>query len=81
MSKKPVPSKKQAVSSTKSRHKTWVRKQRKRLTDELVLCKDPVTGETKRRHFASESGQYKDDKSLKRTKVLIQSKKLRLSFL
>jgi ribosomal protein L32 len=59
MSKKPVPSKKQAVSSTKSRHKTWVRKQRKRLTDELVLCKDPVTGETKRRHFASESGQYK----------------------
>ncbi len=59
MSKKPVPSKKQAVSSTRSRHAAWVRKERTRLQKEVLLEKCPETGETKRRHFASPSGKYR----------------------
>ena len=59
MSKKPVPSKKQAVSSTRSRHSAWVNKQRKRMENELNLNTCPETGEVKRAHFASPSGRYK----------------------
>jgi len=59
MSKKPVPSKKQAVSSTRSRHSAWERRQRKQLENLVVLDKCPKTGETKLRHFASPSGHYR----------------------
>lgn len=59
MAKKPTPSKKQAVSSTRSRHGAWVRKQRQRLQDQCALDTCPETGETKLRHFASPSGRYR----------------------
>lgn len=60
MSKKPVPSKKQAVSSTRSRYKTYVKLQRKRLKNLVTLDTCPETGEVKRRHFvAPESGKYR----------------------
>lgn len=60
MSKKPVPSKKQAVSSTRSRYGTYVRKKRVKLTNQLVLDKCPSCGATKRRHFVCEScGEYR----------------------
>lgn len=58
MSKKPVPSKKQAVSSTRSRHSKYVAEKRKKLMNNLVLDTCPNTGEVKRRHFASPSGFY-----------------------
>ncbi len=73
MSKKPVPSKKQAVSSTRSRHGKYVALQRKRLEEGVVLDTCPTTGEVKRRHFASESGYYKG-KKLFDTKADKQSK-------
>ncbi len=60
MSKKPVPKKKQAVSSTKSRHSKYVFEQRKKLTNKLSLVKCDNCGESKRAHFACEScGMYK----------------------
>ncbi|MCF7917841.1 50S ribosomal protein L32 [Candidatus Gracilibacteria bacterium] len=59
MAKKPVPSKKQAVSSTRSRHAAWVRNQRENLKNLVVLDKCSETGETKLRHFASPSGKYR----------------------
>lgn len=62
MSKKPVPSKKQAVSSTRSRHSKYVAEKRKKLENALVLDTCPTTGEVKRRHFASPSGYYKGKK-------------------
>ncbi|NCP67174.1 50S ribosomal protein L32 [bacterium] len=62
MSKKPVPKKQQAKSSTRSRHSKWVSEQRKKLEKALVLDKCPTTGETKLRHFASPSGMYKGRK-------------------
>lgn len=58
MSKKPVPSKKQAVSSTRSRHAKYVAEKRKKLQNALVLDTCPTTGEVKKRHFASPSGFY-----------------------
>ena len=75
MSKKPVPSKKQAVSSTRSRHKTYVRKQRIRLEKELVLEKCPNCQNTKKRHFACETcGEYRGNQILadKKEKAPIQ---------
>lgn len=62
MSKKPVPSKKQAVSSTRSRNAKYVAEQRKRLENAVVLDTCPTTGEVKRRHFASPSGFYNGKK-------------------
>lgn len=62
MSKKPVPSKKQAVSSTRSRHSKYVAEQRKRLENNLALDVCQTTGEVKLRHFASPSGFYKGKK-------------------
>jgi len=59
MSKKPVPKKQQSKSSSRSRHSKWVNEQRKKLENNLVLDKCPTTGETKLRHFASPSGNYK----------------------
>ena len=61
MSKKPVPSKKQAVSSTRSRHASWVRKMRVALSNKITLDTCPKCGSKKRRHFACEEcGMYKD---------------------
>jgi len=59
MSKKPVPKKQQSKSSSRSRHSKWVNEQRKKLSNAVVLDKCPTTGETKLRHFASPSGNYK----------------------
>jgi len=59
MSKKPVPSKKQARTSTRTRYAAYVRKQREQLQEGVVLDKCSETGETKLRHFASPSGHYK----------------------
>lgn len=74
MSKKPVPKKQQSKSSSRSRHSKWVSEQRKKLEDRVVLDKCPETGETKLRHFASPSGNYKgrqvtNVKAAKSTKV------------
>ncbi len=61
MSKKPVPSKKQAVSSTRSRHATWVRRMRIKLSNKATLDTCTQCGAKKRRHFACvECGMYKD---------------------
>ena len=66
MSKKPVPSKKQAVSSTRSRYKTYVRKQRTKLENGLTLDKCPNCEKTKKRHFACEAcGKYRGHQVLK----------------
>ena len=63
MSKKPTPSKKQCPSSTGSRHGTYVRNVRKRLTDALSLNTCKKCGEKKRSHFACEEcGWYGDKK-------------------
>lgn len=62
MSKKPVPKKQQSKSSSRSRHSKWAAEQRKRLENDAVLDKCPTTGETKLRHFASPSGNYKGRK-------------------
>ena len=59
MSKKPVPSKKQAVSSTRSRHTAYVKGQQKRLSNLVQLDTCPETGEKKLRHFASPNGKYR----------------------
>ena len=60
MPKKPVPSKKQAVSSTRSRYGTYVRKRRVKLTKQLTLDECATCGETKRRHFVCERcGEYR----------------------
>ncbi|MCF7812408.1 50S ribosomal protein L32 [Candidatus Gracilibacteria bacterium] len=58
MAKKPTPSKKQAPSSTGSRHASWVRNQRKNLKNMMALEQNEK-GETKLRHFASPSGEYR----------------------
>ncbi len=61
MSKKPVPKKKQAVSSTRARHATWVRKSRTKLENQCVTDECKNCGQTKRRHFVCEAcGFYKD---------------------
>ncbi len=65
MSKKPVPKKKQAVSSTRSRHSKYVYIQRKKLTNKLSLVKCDSCGEMKRAHFACEAcGMYNGKKVL-----------------
>ena len=59
MSKKPVPKKKQAVSSTRSRHSKYVYTQRKKLQNkvQLVVCKD--CGAKHRAHYVClECGKY-----------------------
>lgn len=61
MSKKPVPSKKQARSSTRSRHTTYVKNQQERLKNLVVIEDCPDTGEKKLRHFASPSGMYRGE--------------------
>ncbi len=59
MSKKPVPSKKQAPSSTGSRHGAYVRTARKKLANKLALSKCPDCGATKLAHFVCEEcGKY-----------------------
>ncbi len=61
MSKKPVPSKKQAVSSTRSRHGAYVRKIRVKLDNASALDVCPKCKATKKRHFAcKECGTYRD---------------------
>ena len=61
MSKKPVPSKKQAVSSTRSRHGAYVRAKRVKLQNKLTLETCKKCGAKKRLHFAcKECGFYKD---------------------
>ncbi len=60
MSKKPAPTKKQAVSSTRSRHATYMRKKRIKLQNGLVLDKCLDCGATKKRHYVcQECGKYK----------------------
>jgi ribosomal protein L32 len=65
MSKKPVPSKKQARSSTRSRWSSYMQKQRKRMMNRLAFDTCETTGEVKLRHFASPSGFYKGRKVFK----------------
>lgn len=62
MSKKPVPSKKQAVSSTRSRHSKYALVKRTKMKNKYALDTCPETGEKKLRHFASPSGNYKGRK-------------------
>lgn len=69
MSKKPVPSKKQSRSSSKSRHTTYVKKQQARLEKLVTLDECPETGEKKLRHFASPSGKYKGLQIFKKNAV------------
>jgi large subunit ribosomal protein L32 len=58
MSKKPVPKKKQAVSSTRSRNSKYVYLKRKKLA-KLSVMKCANCGATKRAHFACAScGKY-----------------------
>ena len=59
MSKKPVPSKKQSASSSKSRSKKKVAEARKRLNQTYALDTCPETGQPKLRHFASAHGRYR----------------------
>jgi ribosomal protein L32 len=59
MSKKPVPKKQQAKSSTRARWATYVNKMRTRLSEKFVIEACPKTGEPKLRHFASPSGWYR----------------------
>ncbi|MDH3324621.1 MAG: 50S ribosomal protein L32 [Candidatus Peregrinibacteria bacterium] len=54
MSKKPVPKQKQAVSSTRARHATWVRKARTKMENKCVLEDCKSCGEKKRMHFVCE---------------------------
>ena len=59
MSKKPVPKKKQAVSSTRSRYAKYSYKKRIKLANGVALgtCKD--CGEVKKAHFVCEAcGKY-----------------------
>lgn len=61
MSKKPVPSKKQAVTSTRSRHESWVRTSRTKLQNAAQLDTCPKCQSKKLRHYAcTECGTYKD---------------------
>ena len=69
MSKKPVPSKKQARSSTRSRHTTYVKKQQARLEKLVVVETCPETGEKKLRHFASPSGKYRGEQIFEKKSV------------
>lgn len=55
MSKKPVPKKKQAVSSTRSRHSKYAYEQRRRMSNEVALSKCDNCGATKRAHYACEA--------------------------
>lgn len=55
MSKKPVPKKKQAVSSTKSRHSKYVYNKRKALDNKIQLTKCSNCGESRRTHYACEA--------------------------
>ena len=60
MPKKPTPSKKQSVSSTRSRYATYVRKKRIKLQNGVVLDECANCGEKKRRHYAcQECGMYR----------------------
>ena len=60
MSKKPVPSKKQAVSSTKSRYAKYAHKAQVRLGNAVSLDVCPSCGAPKKMHFVcSECGKYK----------------------
>jgi large subunit ribosomal protein L32 len=55
MSKKPVPKKKQAVSSTRSRHSKYAYEQRQRMSKEVALSKCDNCGAMKRAHYACEA--------------------------
>jgi len=66
MSKKPVPKKKQAVSSTRSRNSKYVYLQRKKLTNQAALGKCSNCGATKRAHFVcNDCGFYNGREVLK----------------
>jgi len=72
MAKKPVPSKKQAPSSTGSRHAKYGFELKKRIIQSTMLEKRSVCGAAKRRHYACATcGQYRGrtviDKSAKMT--------------
>ena len=59
MSKKPVPKKKQSVSSTRSRHSKYVYEQRRKIARTTALAKCDNCGETKRAHYVcKECGTY-----------------------
>ena len=65
MPKKPTPSKKQAVSSTRSRHAKWAQKSRRKMKNKIVLEKCKNCGEKKMRHFVCcECGFFHDKKIL-----------------
>ncbi len=73
MSKKPVPSKKQAPSSTGSRFGAYVRRARKNLSNKLVLAKCPDCGNMKLAHFVCEEcGKYNG-------RQVIEPKKLKVA--
>lgn len=60
MSKKPVPSKKQAVSSSRSRHGAYVRRMRTNMENKVQLMDCANCGVKKRMHFACEAcGNYR----------------------
>ena len=52
MSKKPVPKKQQAKSSSRSRHSKYVAEQRKRLESAIQLTDCSSCGERRRVHYA-----------------------------
>jgi len=61
MPKKPTPSKKQAVSSTRSRHAKWAQKKRTKINNQVRLINCDTCGEKKQIHFVCPScGNYKD---------------------
>ena len=64
MSKKPVPKKKQAVSSTRARHATWVRKSRTKLKNANTITKCENCGEARRSHFACEACGFYNGKQV-----------------
>lgn len=66
MSKKPVPKKQQAKSSTRARWATYMNKMRTRLSNKFVIESCPKTGEAKLRHFASPSGWYRGKQVFKK---------------
>ena len=60
MSKKPVPKKQQAKSSSRSRHSKYVAEQRKRLANDVKLVNCSNCGEKRRTHYAcGECGFYR----------------------
>jgi len=74
MSKKPTPSKKQAVSSTRSRHSKWAQKLRKKLENKIALEKCKNCGEKKLRHFVCRECGFYNEKKILAPKIEIEKK-------